>query len=99
MQPGSTVTVANANGSSELDTARRDELELHGCGMDQTPHIAGRNLNASGSRTVLRESVIQRLNNTAEVGISAVLQFGVIENHYGAISTSTTVLRDYELFL
>jgi len=65
--------------------------------MDQTPHIAGRNVNPSVLRTELRENVLQRLNNAAEVGISAILQFSVLENHYGTISTSTTVLRDNEL--
>jgi len=65
--------------------------------MDQNPHIAGRNVNPSVLRTELRENVLQQLNNAIKVGISAILQFSVLENHYGAISTSTTVLRDNEL--
>ena len=67
------------------------------CSMNQHPHITGRNVNASVPRSVLRECVLQRPNNVAEIGIGVVLQFNVLENHYGAISTSTAVLRDHEL--
>ena len=91
MQLGSTGTVTDADGSSKLDAARRGKLELHGCGMDQDPHITGRNVNASVPRSVLRERVLQDPNNVAEIGIGVVLQFNVFENHYGAISASTTV--------
>jgi hypothetical protein len=91
LQLGSTGTITDADGSSKLDAARRGESELHGCGMDQHPHITGRNVNASVPRSVLRKSVLQRPNNVAEICIGVILQFNVLENHYGAISTSTTV--------
>jgi hypothetical protein len=67
--------------------------------MDQNTHIAGRNVNAGVFITVLRENVLQRPNNAVEFGITVICQFSVLENHYGAISTITTVLRDYELLL
>ena len=61
--------------------------------MGSNPHIAGRNHNASVHGTVLREKVLQRANNAVEIGIGAILQFGLLENHYGAIGTSAAVLR------
>jgi hypothetical protein len=66
--------------------------------MDLNTHITGRKDNASVISTVIREKVLQCLNNDIEFGIDRIFQFSVLENHYGAISTITTELRIMSFF-